>query len=67
MTVWTGLGFNFIIALAGLQAIPRELLESARIDGANAWQRFWQIRLPLLRPAILVALIVRTVEKWASL
>ncbi len=46
------------------EAIPEELDEAAAVDGANAWQRFLKIRLPLLRPAILVALIIRTVEAF---
>jgi multiple sugar transport system permease protein/N,N'-diacetylchitobiose transport system permease protein len=49
---------------AALATLPEELDEAAAVDGANAWQRFWQIRLPLLRPAILVALIVRTVDAF---
>jgi multiple sugar transport system permease protein/N,N'-diacetylchitobiose transport system permease protein len=44
--------------------VPEELHEAASVDGANAFQRFWSIRLPLLRPALLVALIIRTVEAF---
>lgn len=53
VTVWWTLGFNAVIYLAGLQDIPRELYEAAMVDGANAWQRFWNITLPGLRPVLL--------------
>lgn len=50
VTVWWTLGFNSVIYLAGLQDIPAELYESAKVDGANAWQRFRHVTLPGLRP-----------------
>jgi multiple sugar transport system permease protein len=53
VTVWWTLGFNAVIYLAGLQDIPRDLYEVARIDGANAWQRFRNVTLPGLRPVLL--------------
>ncbi|MEV6961078.1 sugar ABC transporter permease [Streptomyces sp. NPDC051207] len=53
VTVWWTLGFNAVIYLAGLQDIPAELYESARVDGANAWQRFVHVTLPGLRPVAL--------------
>jgi sn-glycerol 3-phosphate transport system permease protein len=62
MTVWTGLGFNFIIMLAGIQAIPRELYESGRIDGANGWKTFRHITLPLLSPTLLFLTIISTIS-----
>ena len=52
MSVWQGLGINVIIFLAGLQAIPGELLDAADVDGAGRWQRFRHIVLPLLTPSI---------------
>ncbi|MEX2541475.1 MAG: sugar ABC transporter permease [Trueperaceae bacterium] len=58
--VWKTSSFVGLILLAGLQSIDRSLYEAATVDGANAWQRFWRITLPLLRPAIAVALIFRT-------
>ena len=58
--VWKTSSFVGLILLAGLQSIDESLYEAARIDGANAWQRFWRVTLPLLRPAIMVALIFRT-------
>ncbi|NWF68107.1 MAG: sugar ABC transporter permease [Chloroflexi bacterium] len=48
--IWTQLGFNILFYLAGLQSIPKDLVEAAAIDGANSWQRFWSIMLPLLSP-----------------
>jgi multiple sugar transport system permease protein len=58
--IWKSSSFVGLILLAGLQSIDESLYEAARIDGANAWQRFWSVTLPLLRPAIAVALIFRT-------
>ena len=62
--LWHTVPFVALILQAALAALPEELNEAAAVDGANAFQRFWRIRLPLLRPAILVALIVRTVEAF---
>jgi ABC-type sugar transport system permease subunit len=60
--VWKTTPFVAILLLAGLQAIDRTLYEAARIDGASAWQQFRHITVPLLMPALLVALIFRTVD-----
>jgi multiple sugar transport system permease protein len=60
--VWQWTPFMFLIMLAGLQAIPQEPYEAAMIDGASAWQMFRHITLPLLKPAILVALLLRTID-----
>jgi trehalose/maltose transport system permease protein len=60
--IWKTTPFVALLLLAGLQVIPTELYEAARVDGASAWQQFWRITLPLLRPAILVALIFRTLD-----
>ena len=51
-----------LILLSGLQVIPTELYEAADVDGASKWRQFWRITMPLLRPAILVALIFRTLD-----
>jgi multiple sugar transport system permease protein len=59
---WKAAPFMALLILAGLQTIPTELYEAARVDGATAWQRFVRITLPLLKPAILVALIFRTLD-----
>src|SRR5512140_2032222 len=62
--VWHTMPFVALVLQAALAGLPEDLDEAAAVDGANAWQRFWQIRIPLLRPAILVALIVRTVDAF---
>jgi ABC-type sugar transport system permease subunit len=62
--VWHMMPFVALILQAALATLPDELNEAAAVDGANAFQRFWSIRLPLLRPAILVALIARTVDAF---
>lgn len=49
--VWKSMGIVTLVYIAGLNAIPHELIEAATIDGANAWQRFWKVRFPLLAPA----------------
>ena len=53
---------DLLLLLAGLQTIPAEVYEAARVDGAGAWRRFTSVTLPLLRPAILVALVFRTLD-----
>src|ERR671926_1386999 len=60
--VWKTAPFMALLILAGLQVIPTEIYEAAKVDGATAWQRFTRITLPLLTPAILVALIFRTLD-----
>jgi trehalose/maltose transport system permease protein len=60
--VWKTTPFMALLLLAGLQVIPGEIYEAARVDGASRWQQFWQMTLPLLRPALLVALIFRTMD-----
>lgn len=62
--LWHVMPFVALILQAALATLPEELEEAAAVDGANAWQRFWYIRLPQLRPAILVALIARTVDAF---
>jgi len=52
MRVWKALGSNMVLLLAGLQTIPRDLYEAARVDGANAWQQFKAVTLPGLRPML---------------
>ena len=61
MTIWAGIGFNFIIALAGIQSIPNELYESAAIDGADRWKVFRHITLPLLSPTLLFLIVIGTI------
>src|SRR5919108_48743 len=60
--VWKTAPFMALLLLAGLQVIPDDLYDAAKVDGATTWQRFTRITLPLLTPAILVALIFRTLD-----
>jgi len=53
LAVWKNFGYNLLIFVAGLQAVPRELHEAAELDGAGAWQRFWHVTLPELAPVSL--------------
>lgn len=57
MTIWKDFGFAVILFLAGLYAIPEDVLEAASVDGANAWRTFWHIILPLLRPMLFFIVI----------
>ena len=59
--VWLGFPFMMVVTLGALQAIPRDLEEAAEVDGATAWQRFRHITLPLLRPALVPAVVLGTV------
>ena len=58
MSVWSGIGFSMVIYLAGLQSIPEELYEAARVDGAGALRRFWHITIPMLTPTSLFLLVI---------
>ena len=60
--VWKTTPFMALLILAGLQMIDRDLYEAARVDGANAWQSFTRITLPLVRPALMVAILFRTLD-----
>jgi multiple sugar transport system permease protein len=60
-SIWQGAGFQMVILLAGLQGIPNQLYEAARIDGAGRWQRFWHITLPQLRNTMIFVMLVTTI------
>jgi len=62
--IWKTTPFVSLLLLAGLQVISGDVYEAARMDGATKWQQFTQITLPLLKPAILVALLFRTLDAW---
>lgn len=62
MTAWSSLGFNFVLCISGLQAIPEEIYESAALDGATGWRLFRDMTLPLLAPTLLFLLIVGTIS-----
>jgi multiple sugar transport system permease protein len=63
-TIWWTVGFNMILFLAGLQDIPEELKEAARIDGASNWQIFWNVTFPLLRPTTVVVLMLTLINSF---
>ena len=64
MSVWASSGSAMLIFLAGLKDVPQSLLEAATIDGANAWQRFWHVTLPLLTPTIYFNLIMGLIASF---
>jgi multiple sugar transport system permease protein len=66
VNVWQNAPYVSILLLAGLRSLPHEPVEAARIDGASVWQMFWHITLPLLRPYILVALLLRTIFEFRA-
>ncbi len=61
---WRNTPFIAIVLLAGLQVIPRDIYEASRVDGASALQTFWRLTIPLLKPALMVALIFRTLQTF---
>lgn len=63
MDAWTFIPFMMILMLAGLQALPKEVMEAAKVDGAGAWQTFWKITFPLLMPVSITAIILRIIFK----
>jgi multiple sugar transport system permease protein len=63
-TVWWTAGYNLVLFLAGLQAIPVSVYEAARIDGANAWSEFRNITLPLLRPTMLLVIVIQVIASF---
>lgn len=66
VNIWRGMPFFGVSFLAGMQTISQELYEAAMIDGSTAWQRFWYITLPLLRPVITVVLLLSTILTFAD-
>ena len=59
--IWKQISYNFLFFLAGLQSVPRSLLEAAAIDGAGPWRRFWTVQLPLLSPTAFFLLVINIV------
>jgi sn-glycerol 3-phosphate transport system permease protein len=59
--VWKQISYNFLFFVAGLQSIPRSLIEAAAIDGAGPWRRFWTIQFPLLSPTTFFLLVINVV------
>lgn len=63
MDAWTFIPFMMIMILAGLQAMPREVLEAAEVDGATPWQKFWEVIFPLMLPVSITAVMIRIIFK----
>jgi multiple sugar transport system permease protein len=64
MSIWAGVGYNMIIFLAGLQTIPTTVYEAADIDGANIWDKFWHITIPLLKPTMVFVVIMGFISSF---
>lgn len=64
VTVWSRIGYVTLFFIAGLSAIPNEITDAARIDGSSAWQTFWQIKLPLLRPTLFFVLVTNVITTF---
>jgi len=60
--VWQWTSLTFLIFLSGFAALPKQLVNAARVMGASAWQIFWRVELPLLKPAIVIAVVIRSME-----
>ncbi len=63
MDAWTFIPFMMIMILAGLQAMPKDVLEAAEVDGATPWQRFWEVTFPLMLPVSITAIMIRIIFK----
>jgi sn-glycerol 3-phosphate transport system permease protein len=66
MAVWQFVGLSFIIMSAGLQSVPEEVLEAARVDGASNWTVFWRITVPLLSPTLFFGVVVATIYAFQT-
>ena len=66
VTVWQTLGLTFILMASGLQSVPDELFEAAKVDGAGAWSRFWHVTLPMMSPTIFFAVVIGTIFAFQS-
>jgi multiple sugar transport system permease protein len=61
LTLWKNVGFTMVIYLAALQGVPQELYDAAEVDGANSWNRFWNVTLPLISPTTFFLFIIQTI------
>ncbi len=64
MDVWMASGYYMVLFLAGMQAIPKDLYEAADLAGANGWQKFFRITLPMLRPTLLFVVVINTIKSF---
>ncbi|WP_126602648.1 carbohydrate ABC transporter permease [Dictyobacter aurantiacus] len=62
LAIWKANSLVALLVLAGLQAVPEETIEAARVDGSSSWQALWRVTLPLVRPTLVVTLVLRTIE-----
>jgi multiple sugar transport system permease protein len=63
MDAWVSIPFIMILLLAGLQAMPKEVTEAAKVDGANGWQAFWRVTFPMMLPVSITAVVIRIIFK----
>jgi multiple sugar transport system permease protein len=66
INVWQSVGFYMIIFIAGLQAIPQDFYDAAKVDGANRWQSFWHVTLPLLKPTSLFVMVITLINSFQA-
>lgn len=66
VAMWKGFAYSMLILLAGLQAIPQDVREAARIDGASPWREFWGITLPLLKPVMFFVIVIETIMAFQT-
>lgn len=64
MSIWAGLGYNLVFFSAGISTIPDALYEAAKMDGANWWQRFWNVTVPMLRPTLVFVLVMAVINSF---
>jgi multiple sugar transport system permease protein len=64
MDVWISTGYYMVLILSALQTIPNDLYEAAELAGASAWQRFWRITLPMLRPSLVFVVVINTIKSF---
>jgi ABC-type sugar transport system permease subunit len=64
VSTWRDMGYYMLLFLAGLQTVPGELYEAARVDGANAWERFWNVTIPCLRPTTFFVTVMLTINSF---
>lgn len=64
MSGWKQVGYNMVIFIAGIKSIPAQLFEAAKIDGANSWQRFWKITLPMISPALFFGIVMTVITSF---
>lgn len=64
MSIWAGLGYNLVFFSAGISTIPQTLYEAAKVDGANWWQRFWHVTVPMLRPTLVFVVVMAIISSF---